>query len=214
MLRNEQVANQIRLAQMPSIFVDTVANMLRKSFTNVITNMPIDGPEGATDIDIAVLDASHLYLIECKHSMFPTEPHELRDSWEDIEKGISQLKRAAAALGDRGKAQSYLAGWFPGTRIRTHQQLEVTTCVLSSHRIFSGLTLGRVAIRDYASLAMLLQDGIVSMGLSQEGSETILHRFRVTVGSVFREPIWIIISSRTRHISQLSATFYDPSQIP
>jgi hypothetical protein len=80
--------------------------------------------------------------------MTPTEPHEMRDVWEDIEKGARQLARARAALLDPGRRQSYLAGWFPGSKTPANADMRIVTCVISSHRIFSGLEIEGVAVRD------------------------------------------------------------------
>ena len=179
-MRNVQVANQVRLAGMPRIFVDVVAGLLRKHFGLVSTNRRIQTPEGNTDIDVVLLEAHRLYLFECKHSVFPTEPHEMRDVWEDIEKGVRQLQIATAALGDSRRLDSYLAGWFPGRSSRDNAGLNIVRCVVCSHRVFSGLEWDGISIRDYASLARLAEGGIISIGTADENLDALVQGFRLT----------------------------------
>ena len=109
-----------------------------------------------------VLTERTLYLIECKHSITPTGAHELRDLWRDIDHGVHQLKLAMEILGVR--RQSYLAGLFPGTTKTQAARLRIQPCVLCSHRVFSGLSLDGIPVRDFASLALICGDGIVGMG--------------------------------------------------
>ena len=176
--RNLQVANQTRLQDLPDLFVDVVARMLRTRFGCVITNRRIQTPTGNTDIDVIVLESEHLYLFECKHSVFPTEPHEVRDVWEDVEKGVRQLHVASEAFEDRRKLRDYLAGWFPGRRLDT-KRLVIHLCVLNSHRFFSGMDFKGIPVRDYSSLSRLVDSGVVDMG-SREGDGVAMRRVRVT----------------------------------
>lgn len=179
-LRNVQVANKVRLAGAPHIFVDVVASLLRSHFKNVSINRRVQSPEGNTDIDIVVLEGRRLYLFECKHSVFPTEPHEMRDVWEDIEKGVRQLQTATTVLSNPQRLQSYLAGWFPGRKSRDGLHLEIVRCVVSSHRIFSGLEREGVSIRDYSSLARLAEGGVISIGTAEGTLDTLVRGFRLT----------------------------------
>jgi len=49
---------------------------LKTFFANVQTNVPVKLGEDRTDVDVLVLTARPLYLIECKHSITPTGAHE------------------------------------------------------------------------------------------------------------------------------------------
>jgi hypothetical protein len=108
----------------------------------------------------------------------------------------------------------YLAGWFPGTRDGDRKDFRITTCVLSSHRIFSGLTVDGVAIRDYASFARLADDGIVSMGAVQQESETVVHRFRLTAEDRFSGPDLDDYLSRESKYFKALAPFMRPISDP
>lgn len=178
-IRNVQSANQIRFSSNASIFVEAVANMFKKHFSKVTINRPIQANGQNTDVDVAILDGATLYLFECKHSVPPTGPHELRDIWEEIEIGTHQLRIALTILADLDRLHNYLTGWFPGTKRQNTDKLHIVSCVLCSHRIFSGLCHGGIPIRDYSSLALLAGDGIVRMGVVDPNGESTLVRHRI-----------------------------------
>ncbi|HEX6903308.1 MAG TPA: nuclease-related domain-containing protein [Thermoanaerobaculia bacterium] len=184
-LRNVQIANKIRLADLPQQFVEVVADLLRQHFTLVTINRRVKTTEGATDIDVVLLHNEDLILFECKHSVFPSDPHEVRDAWEDIEKGIRQLQFAASVLADPNRCRAYLAGWFPNRQRPHPTSVRVVPCAISSHRVFSGIHHNGVAIRDYASLSHLATEGIAFMGPVEEDGSTLLRRFRITEAAGF-----------------------------
>jgi hypothetical protein len=165
---------------MSGVFVAVVADMLRERFADVVTNRRVEAATGKTDVDVVVLEGETLYLIECKHSVFPAEPHEMRDAWEDIEHGVTQLRRALDALSDPQRLRDYLAGWFPGRRQVRNSALRISRCILCSHRVFSGMEHEGVPIRDYASFAKLTGGGVISVTTSDEGPDAISQRFQLT----------------------------------
>jgi hypothetical protein len=177
--RNLQSGNKLRFELNAEAFVDFVARTFRSIFAKVETNRAIKGPEGATDIDLVVLEGGTLYLFECKHSLPPTGPHEMRDIWEDIEKGIRQLSIALKILGDPVRRQSYMTGWFPGTKPQDTAKLKIIACVLCSHRIFSGLHYRGFPIRDFSSLQRLCDGGIVGLGGAIAGDEIVMRQYRI-----------------------------------
>ena len=179
-IRNVQSANQIRLSSNASIFVDVVAGMLRRRFRNVTTNRRVGIKGENTDVDVVLLEDNVLYLFECKHSVPPTSPHEMRDIWEEIENGIRQLQMAIRTFANSDRLHDYLTGWFPGTRRAETEGVQISPCVLCSHRIFSGLTIADIPIRDFASLGLMVDDGVVSMGMLVPDGETTLLRHRLT----------------------------------
>ena len=177
-LRNVQAARKFRVDWNSRIFVEAIAQKLKSAFQKVETNRPVKG-ERATDIDLVVFEPGMLFLFECKHSLPPTSPHEIRDIWEEIEDGVRQLDIAANILNDPARRQSYLTGWFPGTKPEDTANLKIVVCVLCSHRIFSGLHYNGVPIRDFSSLALLCDDGIVGMGGMLAEDEVVLSRYRI-----------------------------------
>jgi hypothetical protein len=177
--RNVQSAHNFRIELNARAFVDFAARTLKARFSNIETNRPVKGGGKATDIDVVILEKDALYLFECKHSLPPTGPHEMRDIWEEIEKGVHQLETAAAILNDPARRQSYLTGWFPGTKLDDTSGLKIVACVLCSHRLFSGLEKNGIAIRDFSSLARLCDDGVMGMGGDVAEDEVVLRQYRI-----------------------------------
>jgi hypothetical protein len=156
---NVQRAHGIRIKTNAEAFVAVVAATLKTFFKNVRTNVAVKLRDDRTDIDVPLLTEDTVYLIECKHSITPTGAHELRDLWRDINHGVHQLKLATEILDER--LHSYLAGLFPGTTKAQSEGLRLQPCVLCSHRVFSGLAIDNVPIRDWASLALICGDAVV-----------------------------------------------------
>ena len=176
-LPNLQRAHGIRMVTNAEAFVAEAAEYIKTLFPRVLTNAALKLGAIKTDVDIVALGEDTLYLFECKHSMTPTGAHELRDLWRDINKGVSQLETAEKIL--RARVVDYLAGWFPGTDKGVAARVRFSLCVLCSHRVFSGLSIKGVPIRDHASLALTLGDATVTMGYSEDGKHVALERYRL-----------------------------------
>jgi hypothetical protein len=177
--RNLQTSNQIRLQANGETFVEIVAQMIKTKLPKVTTNQRLQFGQRVTDVDIAILEDAVLYLIECKHSVPGAAPHEMRDLWEDIERGSEQLKLAEEILTDASKRQSYLASWFPGTKQSDTLNLRIQSCILCSHREFSGLDYEGIPIRDFSSLSLLFGEGLVGMGTMSENGEVTMYQHRI-----------------------------------
>lgn len=178
-LRNLQTSNQLRFRANADVFVDTVAGMLRTKFAKVTENRRLQMDLKVTDVDVVLYEGATLYLIECKHSVPGSSTHEMRDIWEDIERAAEQLALATAILSDLQKRQSYLAGWFPGTKVAETNDVRIQPCILSSHREFSGLDYEGVPVRDFASLSLLFGDASVGMGSIDPEGQVTMYRYRI-----------------------------------
>ena len=174
---NVQRAHGIRIRTNADAFVTVATETLKSIFQNVRTNVAVKLGNLRTDVDIMILTERTLFLIECKHSVTPTGAHELRDLWCDINHGVKQLKVAMEILAVR--RQTYLAGLFPGTTRARNAGLRVQPCVLCSHRVFSGLSMDNIPVRDFASLALVCGDGIVGMGGEDESGDVVMQRYRL-----------------------------------
>ena len=177
MMPNVQRAHGIRISTNADAFVAVAAEQLKALFSQVKTNAAVALGDLKTDVDIVALGDESVYLFECKHSLTPTGAHEFRDLWQDINKGISQLEVAKQILEIRMK--DYLAGWFPGTDRRKASNLTIKRCVLCSHRVFSGLSIRGIPVRDHASLSLILDDAVVRMGYSEDGTKMAVKRYRL-----------------------------------
>ena len=52
-------------------------------------------------------------------------------------------------------------------------------CVLCSYRVFSGVPIDGIPIRDFASLALICSDGIVGMGVEDDSGHVVMQRYRL-----------------------------------
>jgi hypothetical protein len=109
----------------------------------------------------------------------------MRDIWEDIEKGVRQLKLAHSILRDPSRLKAYLNGWFPGLKMKDADAIQIKCCVLCSQRVFSGMEHDGIAIRDYASLSKMAGDGTVGLRTSEQQDEVVFQMFRLTEGEGF-----------------------------
>jgi hypothetical protein len=163
MLRNVQIANRVRLDDLPHLFVFVLSDLFKGRFQHVVTNRKVKTAEGETDVDVVVYTKSKLYLFECKHSMFPCGPRETRDIVEDMEKGTKQLALARAALSSEVAQRRYLNQWFPDLKTARYTDLPISAAVLCSQRVLSGIEWNGIPVRDYASLSRLIDDGTVAV---------------------------------------------------
>jgi hypothetical protein len=160
-----------------------VAALLGEKFMHLATNKGVADDNISTDVDVSFVDGDTLYLCECKHSLAAASIHEQRDLWQDIEKGVSQLETAVKLLQDDTKLRSRLGSWFPKLRpipeIRTFMPFIVT-----SFRMFSGLSNKGVAVRDIFSLENLLHRGFVELSVFTE-TKCMIDKYFYWAGEVF-----------------------------
>jgi hypothetical protein len=181
-IRNVQMKTGIRLHRDGKAFVMAVSEMLRQHFPEIVTERRLKSGELRTEVDIALLSESTLYLIECKHSLTATGPHEMRDLWRDVAKGISQVNRAQQILADQERRRTYLRAWFPKIDPDTIGSIRIVGSVLSSHRLFSGLTVDGILIRDFASLSRCIEEGTVGIGHENDDGKIEMTRYRIWIG--------------------------------
>jgi hypothetical protein len=178
-LRNLQTSNQLRFRANADVFVETVARMLRTKFAKVTENRRLQLGHKITDVDVVLYEGNTLYLIECKHSVPGASTHEMRGIWEDIERASEQLALATTILSEPDKRQSYLAGWFPGTKVSDTADVRIQPCILCSHREFSGLDYEGIPVRDFGSVSLLFGEATVGMGSVNELGEVNMYRYKI-----------------------------------
>ena len=176
-LRNVQVTNKFRFPGQGDRFVQTCKELLDPHFENVIAERSIRSGKGNTEVDLIVLHKKILYLFECKYSAPPCSLHELRDIWQDIQKGVSQQLLAKDILSDPIIRQNYLAGWFPGLSPDQSNDIEIKMCVISSDRVFGGMTLDDVPVRDFPSFSAILGEHIASFSVIDRHEDATFIRY-------------------------------------
>ena len=177
--RNSQIRTNTRFHRDGKGFVRVVCKELGTYFTHIMTEKKLRLGELKTEVDIVLLCGGKLYLIECKHSLTATGPHEMRDLWRDIKKGRDQVTRAKFILSHEERRLAYVRQWFPHLGKEAALELPIVCAVLSSHRLFSGLDDGDIAVRDYASLSRLLENGEMGIGYSEPDGTICKKSFRL-----------------------------------
>lgn len=114
------------------------------------------------EIDFLAWSDSRIYIIECKNAILPTSSHEIRATYEHIQKASRQLDMSSKALRDETFQKTYFSQWgiSPGKRT-------VHTCVLLGNRLFAVPNGMQHPVRYAYELNMILTSGIVNGNLGQ-----------------------------------------------
>lgn len=185
--RNVQVSHKIRNAEQGSTFLMLCRNALEERFEKIVSEKRIKGNGRKTEIDIVVWHGKTLYLFECKYSLPPCDYQETRDIWRDILKGASQMRIAKEILNNPLTRQSYLAGWFPGASVRESADMNIRTCVLCSHRLFAGISIEGVPVRDFYSFSSVMTEHVMSFGMAEPDQEGTRVRYSIAQDGKFSQ---------------------------
>ena len=112
------------------------------------------------EIDVLARFGDYLFVFECKYSLLPCNPHELRTSYDHIKKAASQLTRIKELLALKHiEAELYhRLGWA------VTPALEIITCIVSCNGMFPGLVIGGHPVRRWAELQNIIESGVVNVG--------------------------------------------------
>jgi hypothetical protein len=151
-LRNELVEAQDPMQEAVVKALTKAGFLVRSSF-----DFNIDGNR---ETDIFCWRDDHLFVFECKNSYHPCSAHELRTSFESIEKAEDQLDIRLKWL-KHAKNQSRLLsalGWDvqPTTLVRT--------AIVTANRLFNGYRLGNHPVRQAFELMNVLTGGVIHRG--------------------------------------------------
>lgn len=139
-----------------------------------------NGQEGEIDV-IAVID-NYLFVFECKNSLHPTSPFELRTSYDYIRKGANQLTN----FRNFWKEQSFKD--YLSSKIGFNSSLpsELYTCIITGNRMFSGWSEQGHSIRPIYEFRNIVQSGKISPKLLDISDKTLESlTFRVWKGDTF-----------------------------
>jgi hypothetical protein len=162
LLRNALMLRQVRLYEDGT--ADPVSALLAETLrrytphTATGTKYNYQGVEG--ELDMVALLGDLLFVNECKHPLLPTGPHEMRNSWEYIEKAVRQLDtltRLFADPGFRTHLEGRLGFSLGGVR-------RVATCIVMSNRMFTGYRAGAHPVRGLYELVHFLSEGTTQIG--------------------------------------------------
>jgi len=126
---------------------------VRKGFRTTLEGRKIE-------IDVLARFGDYLFVFECKHSLLPCNPHELRTSYDHIKKAASQLTIIKELLAQKEiEAELYRRlGWAltPAS--------EIITCIVSCNGMFPGLAIGGHPVRRWAELQNMIESGLLRVG--------------------------------------------------
>lgn len=161
LLRNVLALKRKRMYEDGS--VDPVSEMLalalKRHTPHVATGKKFSFGGKKGEIDVATRMDDTLFLFECKNSLLPTGPHELRTSWDYVEKAVHQLT-SFCDLFPNPEFRKYMEGrfGFPLDGVK-----QVMTCIVMANRMFMGYRAGRHPIRGTFELVQFMEEGIVSI---------------------------------------------------
>lgn len=129
----------------------------RKDVFSHVKNCSFVYGDRSGEVDLVVWSKKHLYLIECKNSILPTSPFELRTTYDYIIKAQKQLDLSSEALRDDDFRERLLKNWgIPYT------DYEIHTMILLGNRLFTSPNGFPHSIRYVHELHMLFADGIIN----------------------------------------------------
>jgi hypothetical protein len=167
LVRNALILQQMRLyedgSQDPAS--ELLADTLRRNFpqTAVGTKYVYQGTEG--ELDVVSLLGDVLLVNECKNPLLPAGPHEMRNSWEYIEKAVRQLDTLARLFPEAG-FQAHLESrlGFSLTGVK-----RLATCIVMSNRMFTGYRAGAHPVRGLYEYIHFVREGTARFGNETRG---------------------------------------------
>lgn len=161
LLRNVLAIRRKRLYEDGSVdpVSDMLAAALQRHMPHVATGKTFSFRGKQGEIDVAARLDDTLFIFECKNSLLPTGPHELRTSWDYVEKAVRQL--------------TSFCDLFPTTEFRKYMEsrfgfplngvTQVMTCIVMANRMFMGYRAGGHPIRGTFELVHFMEQGTVSI---------------------------------------------------
>ncbi|MGL1932729.1 MAG: hypothetical protein OCC45_13370 [Desulfotalea sp.] len=122
------------------------------------------------DIDVFAIIDKILFIFECKNSLHPCSPYELRTSYDYIQKAGRQLSKFEKLFQDVG-FQSYLK---KRTGIVKFDDLQIVTCIVMGNRMFSGWKEQGHNVRPIHELCNIIDNGTIRSRVIK-GFNTIKH---------------------------------------
>lgn len=112
------------------------------------------------EIDFLAWSDNRIYIIECKKAILPASSHEIRATYEHIQKASRQLDMSLAALQDESFQKTYFPRWNISSGNRS-----IHTCILLGNRLFTVPNGIHHPIRYAYEFSMILTSGAVKSEL-------------------------------------------------
>jgi hypothetical protein len=109
------------------------------------------------EVDVIALFGGFLFAFECKNSLLPASPYEIRTSYDHIVRAARQLSRFAE-LYRQNEFRDYLAARL---RWPIGHDTQLVTCIIVGNRMFPGLRLEGHAVRASYEMANFITTGTI-----------------------------------------------------
>jgi hypothetical protein len=140
--------------------VDLIADVFKEQGLSPQTRVNYAWGGETGEGDVLILIDNMLFVLECKNSLVPTGPHELRTSLDYIEEAAIQLSRWQKHFQDT-KFREWLAS---KTGLAIDHKTRLVTSVIMSNRMFMGYRIDGHPIRGAYELEHFIREGNITMG--------------------------------------------------
>jgi len=124
------------------------------------------------EIDCVAFKEGTLFLFECKNSLLPGNYHELRTSYDHLNRASQQLAQARALWADSA-FRTYL---FRRLNWHSEHSCKVVCCIVGGNSMFAGLRIGDSSVRSWADMRAFVTHGKLGLGIfGQETGSKVIH---------------------------------------
>ena len=113
-------------------------------------------------IDFLAWSDNNIFVFECKNTIIPTSAHEIRTTYEHIQKASRQLDLVIEAMGDEAFQNLYFPRWNIPLK-----EYSIHTCILLGNRLFTMPNGMRHPVRYAYDLDFVLNKGIIQNEFGQ-----------------------------------------------
>ena len=142
---------------------DELETVLAKVGAEVKRNVSFSYGDEDGDVDFLAVIGTHLFACECKDSLHPCSPFELRTSYDYLLKGSRQIRLFAKAFADsafRGDLAARCA--LPLT-----SATQLHSCIVTGNRMFSGWIEAAVPVRPLYEMCNVVENGKMKVRASR-----------------------------------------------
>lgn len=118
-----------------------------------------------SDIDVIAIKGNNIFLFECKNSVLPVNAFESRTTYQELKKAAEkQLPISLSACKDLKFLKRY------GLKIEDEKKpINIYPCIVTTNRLFSGLVLNGIPIRNIKHLNTFIKTGETGfMGIEED----------------------------------------------
>jgi len=140
--------------------VDLIADAFEKQGLSPQTRVNYAWGDERGEADVLILIDHILFVLECKNSLVPTGPHEIRTSLDYVEEAATQLSRWRKNFNDLN-FREWLA---KKTGLAIDDKTCLVTGIIMSNRMFMGYRIDGHPVRGAYELEHFIREGNISMG--------------------------------------------------